>query len=136
MTNEHRRSHRIKIELPASFKASKTQSHSSVAIVLDISATGICITSRDALDLGQELTIQVRLPTEEKLTVKAKVVWIREKVVLNDREYSMGIKLLEPMNEDEAKFVRFYVSKLFTVYRKTRGGSGRSGEQDEQDASS
>lgn len=134
MTNEHRRSHRIKIELPASFKASKTQSHSSVATVLDISATGICITTRDALDLGQELSIQVRLPTDEKLTVKAKVVWVRENVVLNDREYSMGIKLLEPMNEDEAKFVRFYVTKLFGVYR-TQGGNGKNGEKHAQDDS-
>lgn len=134
MTNEHRRSHRIKIELPASFKASKTQNHSSVASVLDISATGICITTRDALDLGQELSIQVRLPSDEKLTVKAKVVWVKENIVLNDREYCMGIKLLEPMNEDEAKFVRFYVSKLFGVYR-TRGGSGKNGEKDERDGS-
>ena len=117
MKNENRRSHRIKIELPASFKASKVQSHSSVATILDISATGICITTRDPLVFGQELAIQVRLPTDEKLSVKAKVVWVKEHIILNDREYTIGIKLMEPMNEDEAKFVRFYVGKLFEAYK-------------------
>lgn len=116
---DKRRSHRVKVELPVSFKASIHQRHVSIGTTMDISATGICLKTREKLDEGQLLEIQLKLPTDETLVIRTKVVWVREMDYGLSPDFLAGIKIVDQMNDDEAKFIRYYVRLFFDHFRKS-----------------
>lgn len=115
---ENRRTHRITIELPLSFKAFESQKHLSIAVTQDISPTGMRVLSKDKLDVGQEVQVQIRLPDDSSLTVHAKVVWCKDSYTLNAKEYIMGIQLMDTMKADEAKFVKFVARQFLASFTK------------------
>src|SRR3990167_4071698 len=114
---DKRRAHRLKIELPASFKVTNAQKYISIGTTLDISAVGMCLKTREKLNVGQELAIQLKLPQGEKITLRAKVVWNKPMDFSPHSDLSIGIQLLGPVGEDEKKFVRFYAQELFNLYK-------------------
>ena len=116
---DKRRAHRLKIELPAFFKITKTQPHISIGTTIDISATGICLKTREHLSAGQELTIQLKLPDGEKISLNAKVVWVKGMDYSMYSDQSVGIQLTGPIGDNEKKFVRYYAQQLIGYYNIT-----------------
>ena len=117
---EKRRCHRLHIELPASFVVPGSENNIATATILDLSAIGICFSSKEKLKVGQELSMQTMIPSEQRVTVKVKVVWVKEVQVLVSNEYRVGVKIVEPMTADESKFVKFYAKKLLNAYPKEK----------------
>jgi len=67
--------------------------------------------------LEQIIYVQIKLPSEELLVIKSKVVWIKENFRTAIREYQVGLKILEPVNPDESKFVRFCAERMLEFYK-------------------
>ena len=115
---ENRTTHRINIELPLSFKVHEAQKHLSIGMTQDISPTGMRVLSKDKLDVGREIQVQIRLPDDSSLTIHAKVVWCKEIYTLNAKEYIMGLQLMNDMRADEAKFVKFVARQFLATFTK------------------
>lgn len=115
---ENRRAHRLRIEIPATFKISKSQEHISIATTVDVSALGLCLQTKETLRAGQELTLTLKLSSAEKVNLNAVVVWFRTADFSLGGEYTAGIKLTESPKEEEVKFIKFYVSKLMEFYKQ------------------
>ena len=99
-------------------------------MTININATGLCLSCAETLTVGQELAIMVALPLGEKLTIQVKVIWIREVETagVNDGEFRVGVKIMEPEKPDEKKFIQFYKEHLQTstlydeIETKTKAG--------------
>ncbi|MFH1360233.1 MAG: PilZ domain-containing protein [Candidatus Omnitrophota bacterium] len=115
---DRRRCHRLNIELPASYQAQGNQGSLTVASTLDLSATGICLRSRDKLHQGQKLPVQVTLPAGEKILIHVEVIWVQEIYEASPTEFKIGLKIDEPLKADESKFVRFYASQLLEFFKE------------------
>lgn len=113
---EKRRCHRFKIELPAWFKSSAADEEFSIGTTVDVSATGMCLVSKAKLKLNQDLLLQVKLPSEEILFIKGKIVWVKDDFRGIIPEYRVGFRI-ETSNLDELKFVRFCAMKMLEFYR-------------------
>ena len=114
--SDKRRCHRLHIELPATFKASEKDDQISIGTTVDISALGVCLVTREALKIGQELAVQLILPGGDKTRIRVKVVWVKEKEYYDSgKEYLTGIKILEPMQADEARFIKYFVKEFLTA---------------------
>jgi Tfp pilus assembly protein PilZ len=66
--------------------------------------------TREKLELGQEIPIQVELPTREKVVIHTKVMWCNPTNKMD--EYRVGVKINEKMTGGESKFVQFYSDRL------------------------
>ncbi|MFA5088749.1 MAG: PilZ domain-containing protein [Candidatus Omnitrophota bacterium] len=116
--SDKRRCHRLNVELPASFKISDAQKHVSLATILDISALGICLTSKERLVAGQELQLQVILPVNERIVLQAKVIWVKELIAYDVREYKVGIQIIDRVGTDEAKFIKFFADQFLEFFKE------------------
>ena len=114
---EKRRYHRFSVQLPCSFKSPNSVSSIATATTLDISALGLCFTSKEELKMGQALPLEITLPDNERIMIYVEVVWVKESDVLTYSEYTTGVKILEPMRGDEPKFIKFYAAKLLTMLK-------------------
>jgi hypothetical protein len=114
---DKRRCHRFKVELPAWFKADPLDDTYSMSTTIDISALGISLVVKSPLEIGQEFLIQVKMPSEEILLVKTQVVWVKEDFRTAIREYHVGLKIVEPINHDEAKFVKYCAMLMLEYYK-------------------
>ncbi len=120
--NDKRRCHRLKVELPVSFPSPLNQEEIVLAATMDISATGICLVTKEPLEIGQELAVQVELPTGKRPVIHVIVIRVEEmigmEVMGGFKEYKIGFKITGPVAEDESVFVRYYAEKLKEVSEK------------------
>jgi len=118
--SDKRRSHRLKIELPASFEIKSFAGNQiSIATTLDISATGICLVSKEKLNIHDKMTVNVNLGKEGRVKVDAEVVWVKSAASYGgSSEYHIGLKIREPLTDDATKFVRFYATELLNFFKK------------------
>lgn len=123
MSLEQRRCFRFKMELPAWFRNSRSQKDLSLATTLDVSATGMCLATREALEVGQEILMQVKLPPEDRVIIRTRVVWVREIAGTMVREYQVGLRLVEPMQYEEGKFVKFFAKKMLDFWHQQKPSS-------------
>ena len=120
--SDKRRCHRLKVELPVCFPSPLNNEEMVLAATMDISATGICLVTKEPLDVGQELAIQVELPTGEKPVIHVHVIRVEEMIEMvalgGFKEYKIGFKITGPVEEDESVFVKYYAEKLKEVFEK------------------
>jgi len=107
---ERRQYHRFNVQMEALFSASGSRDNLTKGTVVNLSAMGISLTTKEKLDLGQEISIQLDLPGEDKVTVMAKVVYSNPTGTIG--EYRNGIRIHERISEDAQKFLKFYSEKL------------------------
>jgi len=108
---DRRRCHRFDVELPVAFRATRYQRHISVGLTQNVSATGLCFLTTQGVDIGQDLTIEIQIPSGEKLTLNTAVVWVRETGYIS-RDFLIGVRLREPVDDDARKFIRFCAQEL------------------------
>jgi len=108
---ERRRCHRMDIELPVNFRVTKLQRHLSVGLTINISAVGLCFQTTEQVSAGNELTLTIQLPTDEKLELNTLVMWVRESGYIS-RDYFVGVRIEEPLNDDAKKFVKFCAERM------------------------
>ena len=118
--SDKRRSYRLPIELPTSFKVFAEQSHISLGMINEISATGFSFATKEFLSPGQELSMIVRFTDDQRLTLPVKVVWSRQESYVDPPDYFVGVKLLEPLTLETAQYIRVYVRYFFSAFMKTK----------------
>lgn len=116
--NDKRRSHRLPVELAASFKVFEEQSHISLGVVNEISALGFSFTTKEFISPGEEIVMTVRFPEGQRLALPIKIVWSRQESFVDTPEYLVGVKLLEPLTPETAQYIRLYVRYFFQAFRK------------------
>lgn len=114
---EKRRVHRFKMELPAWFCTSDSDDELSIGTTVDISATGICFVSKTELAVDQELVLQIKIPSEEVLFIRGKVMWVKEDFRSVLPEYRIGFKINDAPQNDELRFVRFFAMKMLDFFK-------------------
>ena len=117
---ERRRSHRFSVGLHCLMEIPSVSGTTAIASTLDISATGLCLSTQEGIEVGTQLPIQVTLPGthQDVVTLRVEVLWVKEVVIATATEYKIGVKILEPVTEQEKKFIRFYAGKLFQFTKK------------------
>ena len=116
---EKRRSYRLPVEVPTSFKIFEEQSHLSLGLINEISALGYSFTTREFLSPGQELSMVVSFSDGQRLNLPVKVVWSRQESYVDTPEYFVGVKLLEPLTPETARYIRVYVRYFLAAFMKT-----------------
>ncbi len=117
--DEKRRCFRFKLEVPAWFKNTRYQQKDlSIASTVNVSATGIALTTREPLEVGQQILMQVKLPPDERVIVRAEVVWVKDITRTFIPEYQVGLRLVEPMQYEEGKFVKFCAQKMLEFFNQ------------------
>lgn len=120
-SGDKRRAHRLSIQLPARFKGSDEQINYSDAFVMNINAKGLCFAVRQEFEVGQEIEFQIELSPDEKVVIQTKVIWVRETAMAG--EYMTGVQIIDALQPDAAKFVRFYAKKLLSMTeQEIKGG--------------
>lgn len=114
--NDKRRSYRLSVELPLSFIAKENQRHISIGTTLDVSAIGICLTTKDSLAIDQELSVRTKLPNGESIKLRIKVIWVKDTTTFKQKEYKVGVKIVDTGNPDESKFIKYYASVFLSSY--------------------
>jgi hypothetical protein len=117
---DQRRSHRIAIDLPATFQIFDVEMKPAKASISDVSAVGICFATKTKVDLGQKLLLRVLLPNKEPVDLHATAVWIKKKMLYEVREYRLGVKIDDPIRGEEGKFVKFYAQLFMDYYRRKK----------------
>ncbi len=115
--NEKRSTHRLDIELPAVIEMEDAKKSLALATTINISGTGVCMLSKQRFNTGQELVLKINLPQEGQVAIHVKVVWVKEAMNFNTREYVAGIRITDAMKFDEAKFIKFYADKLIEFFK-------------------
>jgi|GEM_PF-507373 len=113
--HDKRRAFRLPLEIPASFKFFEAQKHISIGTTLNVSALGICLTTKERLERGQRLTIKLKLPTGEEVAIHTTVIWITGVPSFEEKIYKVGIKIIDELKPDEAKFIKYYVKEFLRV---------------------
>lgn len=115
---EKRRYHRMKIEIPMSFRVPPREKN-IVTSTLDISGTGIAFSTSEPIKERQELLLYLLLPSNEKIELHAKVVRVQaEASVSGSSRWRVSVKIVEPIKFDEKRFVKFYSEQLIALFGK------------------
>ena len=114
---DNRRCFRFKMELPAWFQNTRYQKDLSLAMTINVSANGICLITREPLEVDQEILMQVKIPPEDRVIIRTQVVWVKEMPGTIVREYQVGLRVVEPMQFEETKFVKFCAQKMLEFWR-------------------
>ncbi|MCB9771344.1 MAG: PilZ domain-containing protein [Candidatus Omnitrophica bacterium] len=115
---DKRRSFRLPVELPTSFKVYEEQTHVSLGMVNEISALGFSFTTKEFISAGQELSMVLRFPDGQRVTLPVKTVWSRQESYVDMPEYMVGVKLCEPLTPQTALYIRLYVRYFFATFSK------------------
>lgn len=118
MQQDKRRSYRLPIELPTSFKVFEEQEHISLGLINEISALGFSFTTKEFISPGQELSMLVRFADNLRLNLPVKVIWSRQESYVDTPQYFVGVKLLEPLTPETAQYIRLYVRYFFKAFMK------------------
>lgn len=113
---DQRRCLRFSIELAAVYKKPGEDDFSN-AVTLDISATGICFVSDEELEPGLELMMKIQLPPNETVVLKTQVIWVKSLFGSGAHEFRVGVKIMEPIQFDESKFVKFCARMMLDLFR-------------------
>lgn len=113
---EKRRSYRLPVELATSFKVFPEQEHISLGLINEISALGFSFTTKEFLSVGQEFSMTVRFPDDQRVELPVKAVWTRKESEVDTPEYFVGVKLLEPVTPQTSMYIRLYVRYFFKAF--------------------
>lgn len=117
---DKRRSYRLPIELATSFKVFEEQGHISLGLINEISALGFSFTTKEFLSPGHELSMLVRFPDEQRVSLPVKVVWSHLEADVDTPQYFVGVKLLEPLTPETSAYIRLYVRYFFKAFAKEK----------------
>jgi hypothetical protein len=88
------------------------QGYEALTVTLDISATGLRLHSRHPLPLGRQVPLRLRLPNDERIEIQVIVIWVKEAYAFHVKEYQIGVRIVDHLTENEAKFIKCYAKEL------------------------
>ena len=115
--SDKRRCHRLDVELHASLEFDSRKKGQKNAATIDLSGLGLRISTKEKLKIGQVLPINIQLSGAETAAIKVKVVWIKENTALSGPEYSVGLKIVDSMECDEQRFIKYFAQELIQTFR-------------------
>ncbi|RJP29690.1 MAG: STAS domain-containing protein [Candidatus Omnitrophota bacterium] len=109
-----RRFKRLAIDIKIDMKPKMSASPACYqADILNLSAIGAYVYGCDQFQLGDELTLTLKLGVDPKeMHLKAKVVWMSDKQVQNQLHPGMGIEFLDISKQDQDKLLAFIDKNL------------------------
>ena len=107
---EKRLNERSPIELAASFGIGEDPRPQREAKISNISSGGLCITSTNAMNIGENIELVIELDTKDDIIVFAKVVWVNKNE--QDQKYIVGVQFVEKKGPDYERFLEFYNQQL------------------------
>jgi len=73
----------------------------------NIGAGGVCLVSKEKLNSGDRLRLEINLPTGDTIRAKARVVWTKKYEITvsktNEIGYYTGVEFIDILEEDRAK---------------------------------
>jgi c-di-GMP-binding flagellar brake protein YcgR len=79
-------------------------------ITMDVSKGGVCFIAYEKLPVGEELNLEIELPSAKTITSKAKVAWVREFEIIGGRiekGYEVGVQFVDISPQDIEEIDRF-----------------------------
>ena len=110
---EHRRTHRLDIQLSAQYRAEDSDREFADAVVMNINVKGMCLVAKEPFTVGQVLVLRIELPDQSPVTVEAKVIWCKD--YPETQEHAVGLQLVDVLKDGAAQFVRFYAKQLLDL---------------------
>ena len=104
-----RDSKRIAIELKGNYRIWESDFPFAVMTTVNISHTGICFRTDEAVDSGHSVELKLQLG-EKSVSLLAKVVWSNP--IYDTDQFSTGVKIMNVNSDDAKAFVEFYNQKL------------------------
>ncbi len=83
----------------------------SLNIAKNVSRGGICLPMDQKIRVGENLALELRLPTRQIIKIKGKVTYVNDFTEIVDlkrrNNYDVGIEFLEMSKEDRNEFNKF-----------------------------
>ena len=119
---ERRKFVRLNIDVEVKWEKISGAPLDNINVTKNISGGGICLIVYEELRVGEELSLEIKLPTKELIAAKGKVLWISEFQIISEeckKRYDTGIEFLDICNEDREKIEKF----VFALHHiKTNNG--------------
>src|SRR3990167_3017217 len=112
---ERRHSSRFKVHLPARYRIVDAPEAVYRTTVVNIGAEGVCFLAHQTISYDTEIELQMTLPNREKIGIKTKVAWTR--TLNDDKEFLVGVKMIDAHQEDEKRFIEFYCQQILIAPR-------------------
>lgn len=110
--NDQRRCHRIRINLEATVRESKEDRFPVMALIVDMSALGLCITTPHLFTIKQKLYVTFEIPEDRRVTVETEVVHHQNIFRYGEVTNQYGLKIFDDMREDEREFLKFFAKEF------------------------
>lgn len=114
---EKRAYRRFKVQLSAIYRTLGPLKDCFHVTVMDVGAEGMCFLSDSLLDVGQEIELVVHLDVNERVSFRTQVAWLSRE---DNKQYKIGIRIIDGSMNDEIKFIRFYWEKLMMTSQKLK----------------
>ena len=112
---EQRQYARLDVALPLSFeRRGPATTLKGKGTTQNISAHGICFTSPVALGVGEKLSILLRLPTGEMITLESRVKWSHS---INTTSNDIGVEISEVSTEEQNRYLLFICDLMYDRLR-------------------
>ena len=118
MNEEKRKYSRYAVQIPALIKILGPAVPFEAVTVLNISADGIGFSSPVKLPKGTQIKIDMELPGQDKISLKAEIMWADQ--FPNEGQFKAGVFIHDSHSSNEEKFIKYYcLEMLKNVSSKT-----------------
>jgi len=107
---EKRMNKRSPIELAASYGIGEDPRPEREAKIHNISSGGFCLASDHKIRIGDEIELVIDLDTSSDVIIFVKVVWVKK--IENNKQYTIGVQIIEKEGPDYDQFIEFYKKQL------------------------
>ena len=108
--SERRHSSRFKVDLSARYRIVDSPEVVYRTTLVNVGAEGVCFKAYQSVGHDSEIELQMSLPNREKITIKTKVTWV--KPLPDNREFLIGVKIIDADQQDEKRFIKFYCQQI------------------------
>ena len=109
MHDEKRAYLRFGVQLPAKYKINDFSPACGVTVV-DVGAEGMRFLSEELFDIGQVIELELCLE-QAVVSFKVAIMWLAK---TDQKQYNVGVKIVDARRNDEIKFIHFYCEKMMS----------------------
>jgi len=113
---ERRKFPRLDLNVEVNWKrnsASPSVSAGNIANTKNISAGGVCLISDECLNVGQGLSLEIKLPGNRIINAEGRVVWTDQFEIIGgkyEKKYGVGVEFVDIKDEIRTEINKFILS--------------------------
>ena len=108
--NERRHSSRFNVDLSARYRIMDAPEVIYRTTVVNVGGEGVCFVAFHPMKYDTEIELQINLHGREKIAIKTKVAWVKS--IKDNKEFLIGVKIIDANQKDEKKFIKFYCHQI------------------------